>query len=359
MNLKVFIGFLLCVSLLLQPVVITAFETDQYNLPKIPLTDIGDEVTAYTFRNVKEAVGKVNGKIQTLAACTKNKKSANHTNKKCRLSRKTLKKLKFLRSDDAIAKAVFKELGAGFLPFTKSSSWMEGHKFAAQHSRYKTSFRKSIYITAPVNYVTLSSTVRLYGTEFGTDKIAHIFQQGYDYHKIYKQGLAKGLTKKQAVKKAVKWGQKTENTYFGIWVSGVYSNADLYSNYAGFKFYLGLTEEIRVGNDIRPSTLIIEKGTWKFNKAKDLSENLLKPFISKHLNEAYNPNKYFNILGFRKVIKRVVKKRSCKQWFKRYPNLSKSHLEATTRSLQLWYGEDYGFSSSKKFITIANTCFSK
>ena len=125
---------------------------------------------------------------------------------------------------------------------------MESHEFAAQPGRYKTTFQQSIYLTAPFDYLTISSTVNLYGTDFGTDKIAHIFQQGYDYYKIYKRGLKKGLSEEKAIQKAVKWGRKTEATYFGTWVSGVYSNADLSANYAGLKFYLGLSREIKIGN---------------------------------------------------------------------------------------------------------------
>jgi len=354
MNLKIFIGILLSASILFQPILVFAFETDQYNLPPVPLIDIGDQVTEYTENNIRDAVRRVNKKIRSIDKCPE---KAIET--KCRISNRDKKRFAELRSEDAIAKAVFKEMGDGIIPFTKSSWWIEGHKFGVEPVRYKPGIKKSIYVTAPFNQLTLSSTVKLYGEEFGTDKIAHIFQQGYDYHKIYQKALAKGSTEKAAIEKAVKWGQKTERTYFGTWVSGVYSNADLYSNYAGLKFYLGLTRDIEIGEDIRPATLSIKDGFWVFNENENFKDNLLKPFITKHLNEAYNPNKFFNVFKFRKVIKKVVRKRACKQWFERYPNLNKGELEETTKSLELWHGEDYGFSTSKKFITIANTCFEK
>ncbi len=165
------------------------------------------------------------------------------------------------------------------------------------------------------------------------------------------------MTEKEAAKKAVKWGQKTEMTYFGYWVSGVYSNADLYSNYAGLKFYLGLTRDISVGNKVRKATVSLHDGIWMVNERTGFRENLLKPFISNHLNEAYNPNKFFNVLKFRKVIRKIVREKSCKQWFDRYPNMTKAEMEAATKTLELWNGEDYGFTPSDKFITIANTCF--
>ncbi len=349
---KTLFGTVITIALVFQPVIITAFETDQYNLPLEPLADIGDEVADYTARNIREAVDKLNKRIRDIQNCPGQK-----TEDDCGLSRKKLEKLKYLRTEDAIAKAVYKEMGAGIIPFTKSSWWMEGHKFKDRNSRFKTDFTKSIYITAPFNYVTISSTVKLYGVEFGTDKIAHIFQQGYDYHKIYKRALKKGQTEKQAVRKAVKWGQKTEDTYFGTWVSGVYSNADLYANYAGLKFYLGLTKDVKIGNRIRPATLAIENGIWVVKEDGIRRDSLLKPFISNHLSEAFNPNKFFNLLGFRKVIRGVVRKRSCRQWKERFPNIKKTDLETITKSLERWNGENYGFSYSGKFITIANTCF--
>lgn len=347
MKLRIIIHLFLCFVLLMNSARVFAFETDQYNLPPEPLADIGDEVSEYTQRNIKEAIDKINDEILAIENCSAQK------NENCKNS----SKLAYLRSEDAVARAVFKQLGDGIIPFTKSGSWMESHEFAAQPARYTTGYRESIFLTAPFDYLTISSTVNLYGTDFGTDKIAHIFQQGYDYYKIYKRGLKKGLSEDEAVNKAVKWGRKTESTYFGTWVSGVYSNADLYSNYAGFKFYLGLTKEILIENKVRPAVLQLENGIWTFNENIDGREILLKPFISKHLNEAYNPNKYFNILGFRDYIRRVVRKQSCPQWFARYPNLSRKELEKTTEALEVWNGENYGFSASDKFVTIANTCF--
>jgi hypothetical protein len=84
---------------------------------------------------------------------------------------------------------------------------------------------------------------------------------------------------------------------------------------------------------------------------------LLKPFISDHFNEALNPSIFTSNLGWRWYIRRTVKKRSCEQWFKRYPDLSRNGLEKRSQALRLWNGEDYGFTGSKHFVTIANTCF--
>ncbi len=353
MKLQPIIRLFLCAVLLMHSSVALAFETDQYNLPPTPLADIGVEVTDYAELNLRQSVEEINEEITELQGCLEKK----IVNEKCKSPKKTRKKLIYLQSEDAVAKGIFKKLGDGMIPFTKVSLWMEWHKFKEKNVRYKTGFAKSIHFTAPINYLTISPTVNIFDTNLGTDKIAHIFQQGYDYYEIYRRALAKGDSEDEATKKAVKWGRKTEKTYFGTWVSGIYSNADLAANYAGLKFYQGLTHEIKIGNNVRPAVIILYDGVWEMNKNTDLREGLLKPFISKHLNEAYNPSKIFNILGYRNYVRRVVRKQSCKQWFDRYPNLSQTDLEATTKSLELWHGEDYGFSRTKNFVTIANTCF--
>jgi hypothetical protein len=203
--------------------------------------------------------------------------------------------------------------------------------------------------------LTISPTVKLYGSEFGTDKVAHVFQQGYTYYKAYRRSLAEGVTPAQATAKAVRWGQKSERTFYGSLVAGVYSNGDLAANYAGLKFYQGLTNPITTGANVRPALLELREGTWRFTSHSE--ELLLKPFISNHFNEALNPSIFSKLLGWRWFIRRSVKKRSCDQWRQRYPELSRSALEEMSQGLRFWNGEDYGFTDSEDFVTIANTCF--
>ena len=323
---------------------IFAFETDQYNLPPVPLADIGDEVSEYVEDNFRKAIDKINAEID---ACLKN------SGGKCSSPEAMQKELAHLRSEEAVAREVFKRLGDGIVPFTKSGSWVESHKFRVQPARFKTSFRQSIFVFLPTDYFTISPTVNLYGVNFGTDKIAHFFQQGYTYYRIYTLALAKGSTAAVAEKKAVKWGRKTEHTYYGTLVGGVFSNADLYANYAGMKFYQALTKPLTIGNAERPALVALKNGFWAFNE--NAREFLLRPFISSHLNEALNPSLY--IPGLRSSIRGIVKKQSCPQWRALYSNRTEEDFVKMTESLKLWHGEDYGFRKSEKFITIANTCF--
>jgi hypothetical protein len=355
MILQKIIRLVLCVILLANSTFICAFETDQYNLPPEPLADIGDEVSQYTEDNLRKAVKKINDEIIFRENCPANKSEK----LKCDSPETNRNKLEFLRSEEAIARELYKLVGTGIPPFTAAGSWMESHKFIGQPARYKTSFSKSIFFIYPTNYIGISSTVNLYGANFGTDKIAHIFQQGYSYYKIYNSALAKGLTPEEAEEKAIKWGKFTEYTYYGAIISNVFSNADLCANFAGLKFYQGLTHDIKIGDKTKPAVLILRNGNWTFNENAVLFDILLKPFISEHFNEALNPSIFFKYLGLRCYVRKTVKKQSCQQWFDKFPNLSQAELEKTSKSLTMWNGEDYGFTNSKNFITIANTCFGK
>ncbi len=346
------IRLFLCVALLSQT--IAGFETDQYNLPPEPLADIGDEVSEYAEGNLKKAVVKINDEIAARRACLENttvKKT------KCDSPEKERARLNYLRSEAALAREVFRLLGSGFPPFTSSGTWMDSHEFRNQPARYKTDFLKSIYAVKPSNYLTISPTVKIYGAHFGTDKIAHFFQQGYTYYKIYNGASAKGLTREEANRKAVNWGRMTERTFYGTLISGVYSNGDLAANYAGLKFYQGLAREIKIGGTTRPAILILKEGVWTFNETVDLRQFLIKPLMTDHFNETLNPSVFTRLFGLRSYVRRTVKKRSCEQWRNQFPDLSQTDLEETSRSLRLWYGEDYGFKSSDNFVTIANTCF--
>ena len=345
------IGLILVAVLLLPTLPASAFETDQYNLPRAPLADIGDEVTDYALENIKKAIDKLNARIAAGEACL----ASSSRQKGCDSPEKESARLVELRSSETIVRAVFRPLGGGIPPFTNSGTWMEAHDFKAQPARFKSSFGDSIYRTSPVLYLTISETVRLYGVELGTDKIAHIFQQGYTYYRMVERARAKDQPAAEAVGKAVRWGKMSEKTFYGYWASGVYSNADLAANYAGMKFYENLTRAVKIGDRTHEPLLVLKGGFWAFNESVDTRENLLKPFITNHLNEALNPSLFVSLLGFRSNVRKAVKKHACPQWRSAYAD--RERLAAVTADLDLWHGEDYGFKNSKDFITIAGTCF--
>lgn len=347
MQFKSILASLICIAAILHPIAVLGFETDQYNLPPVPLADIGDEVSEYVEDNVRKALANLNKEIAENEDCRR---------RSCKPVKKIEQRLAYLRSEEAVARAVFRPLGGGFVPFTRSGSWMESHKFREQPARYKTGYSESIYALTPTNYFTISPTVKVYGVEMGTDKIAHFFQQGYTYYRIYTEAVTKGATSEAAIAKAVKWGRQTEHTYFGTLVSGVYSNADLFANYVGMEFYQGLTRELEVGGIKRPAILELVNGRWQIRSDVDLKAVLIKPFMTDHMNEALNPSMF--IAGLRSHVRKKIRKRSCPLWLQAFPGLNRMQLEADTAQLETWNGIDYGFKRSSKPITISNICFS-
>jgi len=327
-----------------------AFETDQYNLPPVPLADIGDEVSEYVEDNLRKAVAKVNADIEMSVSCLESR------TKGCGSAYEQRKKLVHLRSNEAVAHAFFELTGEGNVFTTKFGNWMRVHKFRGTPDRYKTSYEESIFILNPTDYLTISPTVRLFGAEFGIDKLEHFFQQGYKYYTIGRESSAEGKSPNEAARRAIKWGQRTERTYYGLLVSGVYSNADLYANYAGMHFYDGLTKPLQINDKSRPAPLTLKDGSWSI-ETRDLRETLLKPFLTDHMNEALNPSAFrFTLV---RSVRRAVKKHGCPDWRRAYPEMTEIAMANRSNALEMWNGEDYGFTKKDRIVTIADTCFDR
>jgi hypothetical protein len=352
MRLRNFTTIFIFAIVLFQATIAFAFETDQYNLPPQPLGDIGVEVSDYTETVVRKAVEQVNAEILRRENCLIT------ATKQCDSPEKNQKQLAYLRSDDAVAHEVYEVLGGGIVPYTNSGSWLESNQFKAQPARYKPGFRESLFVFYPTSYFELASTVKMYDVQFGTDKIAHFFEEGYGYFKTYKKELNKGSSAKQATEKAVKAGQKSERGIYGTFISGVFSNGDLAADYAGMKFYQGFTEELRISDKTRPAMLKLNNGVWALNESFDMQTMLLKPFVSNHLNEALNPSGFTKFLGLNSQVRKVLR-RNCPEWRVQNPNFTQLDFERLTESLKRWNNEDYGFTEKKNFITIADTCFEK
>ena len=93
----------------------------------------------------------------------------------------------------------------------------------------------------------------MYGYYFGTDKLGHFFMQGHTYYKIYMYYQDHGKSAEQAHAAMITYGQILEQTYLGTLINGVYSNADLSGNYAGWKFYMNLGHSVKIGDHASPS----------------------------------------------------------------------------------------------------------
>src|SRR5207344_1660958 len=140
-------------------------------------------------------------------------------------------------------------------------------------------------------------TVSADGKLFGTDKIIHFINLGRIYHSSYLSARKHGLGESEAVSQAVQLSAVSnlflsEGTLLGMYTTGIWSNADLAANYAGFKFYRNLTEEVRIGNKVMPPMLVKQGAYWRLNDQVQPDSDFFTTFITPHWNEALNPNVY-------------------------------------------------------------------
>jgi hypothetical protein len=230
----------LCGLLLVSEGGAAGFETDQYNLPPWPLADIGDAVTDHVEQKLRQAVGRLTSKSRP----TKVFADKHHLvqAQRLRFGDKEQARIAYLRSNDAVASKVYQLLALEF-PLHQRRHVDGLASFPRTPARYRTSFFQSIFLPWPSDTVTVSPTVKLYGSHFGTDKIAHLFQQDtlpQDLH----AGTGRGRPgRSNAERCSLGTGNGTGN----LWNTDrhVYSNGDLAANYVG-KFYQGLTQAVKI-----------------------------------------------------------------------------------------------------------------
>ncbi len=250
-----------------------------------------------------------------------------------------------------IAEQIYKKLGKGLVKtglekFIESDQIPENALFSVPYSK---SIYAKVFLPFPGGLIVRGPTIQMYGHQFGTDKIGHFVQQGYEYFKKYsKKPGPEGITS------AVKNGVHQEKTYFGTAVSGVYSNADLAANYAGMMFFINLTKTIQIGAWHVPPILIKNQDRWLMNSGFD-PKKLLRPFVSEHWSEALNPSEYKFERG---VIRDEVSKR-CKNWREHLGNdFYIFYFTARMAEYSTWYGEAYGHRYRIDHgVSLAAECF--
>jgi len=301
-----------------------ASETDQFTLPSPPLDDVGRDLGARVIEIIGAETAKLNLRIDE-------KMQGNP-----RAATEAVDERDFVTG-------VYEQVGVGVPESTLERAIRYG-TFPGRRVLFQTGYSESIYawVFAPVPFALMpaasSPTVRLYGLDLGTDKIGHIFQQGYEYFNRYEDALGKDADEPTALAAAVKYGVLTELGLYGVLLTGVYSNGDLAANYAGLKFYRNLFHEIRIGGETIAPILERDGAHWIINPDRD-NADVLKPYITEHLNEAYNPSKYmFNVDRIREHVRE-----RCALWVKQVPDFSEANYRAHLERTKTWFGEPYGW----------------
>lgn len=314
-----------------------ASETDQFTLPTTPLDDLGGEIGARTLEILLDEIAAINRKIDdgTLQGAT-------------------------VPVDPDIERhlveRIYLRLGFG-LPEATMERWIRYDEFPGRSIRFRPAVFTSIYagVVSPFPFALTvfdSPTIRLYGVDLGTDKIGHFFQQGAAYFDRHADARAAGVSDDVAIDLAVQYGVLTEATFFGVGLTGVYSNADLAANYAGFKFYRNLFRSMAI-DGMQFAPIVLRDGDhWILNTGR-AGPDLLKPYVSEHLNEAYNPSKYVFAVG---LIRRHVRDR-CQSWFAQVPGFNAESYRADLLRARTWFGEAYGWDLPEENAATLRECF--
>jgi hypothetical protein len=316
-----------------------ATETDQFTLPAKPLNDLGPDFGAIVLEILRAEIAELNARIDERMQVNPQAVS------------EPINEREFLAH-------VYEQTGVG-LPESTVERTLRYGAFPGRNVRFNPSLGDSIYawVFAPFPLAHLTTdcpTIRLYGIDLGTDKIGHIFQQGYEYFTRYTDARDSGVDEATALAGAVKYGVLTELGLYGVTLTGVYSNGDLAGNYAGFKFYRNLFHEVRIGDRTFAPMLRHDGAHWVIDPGRDNPE-LLKPFISEHLNEAYNPSRYFFSVD---RIRSHVRDR-CAAWFGQVPSFDEAGYRAQLERVKTWFGEPYGWDLSEDMAVTLLDCFGR
>jgi len=209
-----------------------------------------------------------------------------------------------------------------------------------------------------------ASTLKVYGTYLGTDKIGHFTDMGRHYYNAYSKARREGKDESAAMAAAVKIGTEgalfSERGVVGYLSAGAYSNADLIANYVGLLFYRNLTDPIMLEGEMRPPMLERDGTFWKIAEHVENDADFFRWFISDHLNEALNPSHFES--GMRNVIRKAIRERTevaLNRYVDSHGNRrSQRWFKETLVTHVSYFGADYGHhGSGDELVHIANTCF--
>jgi len=349
------IGFALLVW---QPLPVAAHETDQYTLPVgRAFADLGPHLSRIVYGAVVEAVDKTNTAIKLSLDW----------------DGRPTQRTASLQSADFIAGETWRQLFAAFPTVELLDNGLAGERFRAEYPGLVVVYapEQSIYddpllmvdLTKLVRLLFRAGTVNADGTLFGTDKIVHFIHMGRIYHVAYEAARQKGLGEHESVAQAFAASDNlflSENWMLGGLTTGINANADLAADYAGFKFYRNLTEDVRIGHRVMPAMLVRQGPYWRPSDHVRPDSDFFTAFVTPHWNEVFNPNRYSVVSRDR--VRAIVRSRCADvlDWYRdeHGRRLSQAQFLQIEEELSTWYGEDYGYQSDgKDRVSVATTCF--
>lgn len=336
-----------------------ANETDQYTLPiGRDFADLRVNITRLVLGDIEDSMGVVNEDIARGLQAGKTRESMEN-----------------LYSPNNMASVVYSKL---FMTFPANESLdviLHTKVFKDKHPGMITAYRPetSIYdhpgllidITKIVRLLFRASTVNIDGTRLGTDKIIHFLHLGRVYQASFEKYLDRGMDPEDALARAVDKSAGghpllSESGFLGMATTGVRSNADLAADYAGYKFFRNLTEEVWIGDRKIPPILVLEGDFFRLNDHVNAYSDFFVQFVTPHWNEGLNPNIY----GFYtdNLVAAMLQKR-CPDLLDLYLDprgnrRNRQQFAELERELSTFYGEDYGWKNEgDEAVSILNLCF--
>ena len=339
----------------------TGHEVDQYSVPiGESLLDMGNYWNQMLYGVVSRGVKQANKNI----AAEKNSLLPDLGG--ARLARQ--------QSPAALAKCVRQQLPNALSLIEKVEDSLEATNYrdvtSGRRLAYRAEKEASVYLQGPGvpdprHYNRLlfmrCSTIKVHGHYFGTDKIGHFFAMGYHYYTAYQAARLMGQTHELAMQKAADvCGWVTESSFLGITSTGIYSNADMATNYTGLKFYLNLTQPVKLQGHMVPAMVVRKGEYWKLREHFSVESPLFAQYVSVHWDEVLNPCHLDETV--RAPARQAIKSRSRQllDWYAGNDSRrrTRAYFDNILKHCTTYYGENYGHSGDVEWLLgLGTLCF--
>lgn len=340
-------------------------ETDQFSVPTgQEFVDLGDLWNRLLHEAVRRSVEQTNREI---AAARKDPiPELGHL------------RLATLQSPDHIAQKVRWQFPVGLLMIEEIEATFEREqekeKYAGKLVLYRpqgerATYNRQSWLPDPrqLTRTTLarSSTIKVHGTHFGTDKFGHFLGWGHLYYLQYRLSRGLGLSPEEALRATIATGNENpvgEMGLHGLITTGVYSNADLAANLVGAKFYINLTEPVSLKGQHCPPMLECDGDYWQLAPHVQPEGRFFSLFVSDHFDEALNPCVYEPVM--RGSVREFVRDHAAQlvDWYAGSDPLQRSSewFDQRWRTLTTYYGEDYGhWGDENNLVLMSELCFDR
>ncbi len=373
-------GLVGCLLMLASVGRVMAHEVDQYTVPDgQEMVDLGDYFNDYFIAAIQEGVRRANRRIDIAlggdgSQFDRSDRQYGSGALKTYDTSTGGQALGYLYSDQAVAHYVRRSIPDAVTLIEGLERVLHSKEMAEQYPGKVVAFHPSDFdcVYAKVHFpldprslfrLWRASSIKVYGTYGGTDKIGHFVDMGYNYYMVYvrlrnKQGLSERKAMDGAVH-AFDTGLLSENSVLGYATAGAYSNGDMAANYIGCLFYRNLGEPVRIKGKLRPPIVVRSGDYWKLNDYVKGEPDFFSRFVSEHYDEALNPSHYEK--GMQKAMRRAIAERcaSLADWYadENGNHRPPSYFRDKMYELATYYNTDYGHSRKfNQLINLGDVC---